>query len=489
MGQSNSNVRSLALGPTVAAQIHFYVLCGNEPTRASVNAGDSLVELFTSLREDPTLSWHIPAQVTWRECAFYRLKNPVLFAQPKLQEGDAFLRQAKQRCEEVGNRWHVEPITTTVRQLAEQFSPDYAYLVIELPDPSLQFENVTKELSQSHAMLFECLRVKVGHLGSWAAADIEGNQKDGVLTEDIAELPSAFQEIQNALQSPRFYKASNVEGSQDYKVLREWYGKEFDCIFVAADTESPGLVTYREFAAFYNLLRGFDEDVLRIAGHSISSSFRASNFVMHFVHPPFFSLLSCRFEYWQDALWSFPMFVEAANPPNAFRKFVPKSDCMVVSSRLEIPFLICEVISHKYEHDRSRLLIQATVLARTGQLLLQPTSMKKFFVVAIYVDANMVASRYIVMQDRDGNTSDNRMPVSIHQKNFDLRAKDQQLHFLREMYNLVTLVDALSSELAPSKQGYLHDIHMAASKVMSLSNEDRAQTTDDASMHSMTSSA
>ncbi|KAG6374936.1 kinase-like domain-containing protein [Boletus reticuloceps] len=51
------------------------------------------------------------------------------------------------------------------------------------------------------------------------------------------------------------------------------------------------------------------------------------------------------------------------------------------------------------------------------------------------------------------------------------------------MYNLVTLVDVLSSKLAPSKQGYLHDIHMAASKVMSLSNEDRAQTMDETSMH------
>ncbi|KAG6374935.1 hypothetical protein JVT61DRAFT_3685 [Boletus reticuloceps] len=219
-------------------------------------------------------------------------------------------------------------------------------------------------------MLFECLRVKVGHLGSWAAADIEGNQKDGILTEDIAELLPAFKEIQNALESPHFYKASDVEGSQDYKVLREWYGKEFDCIFVAVNTESPGLVTYWEFAALYNLLQGFNEDVLRITSHGISSSFRASNFVMHFVHPPFFSLLSRRFKYWQDTLWSCPMFVEAANPPNAFRKFVPKSNCMVVSSQLEIPFLICEVISHKYEHDRSRLLIQATALACTGQLLL-----------------------------------------------------------------------------------------------------------------------
>jgi hypothetical protein len=76
----------------------------------------------------------IPAKVMWNDCTFYKLKKPVLFAQPRFQEGDAFLCQAKQKCKEVENRSHVEPTTTTICQLAEQFSPDHAYLVIELPD-------------------------------------------------------------------------------------------------------------------------------------------------------------------------------------------------------------------------------------------------------------------------------------------------------------------------------------------------------------------
>ena len=175
---------------------------------------------------------------------------------------------------------------------------------------------------------------------------------------------------------------------------------------------------------------------------------------------------------------------------------------MVISPQFQIPFVICEVISDRLERDRSRMLVQAVALARTGQFLLRPNSTKKFFVVAIYVDANMVASRYIVMEAGDGDACNDRKPVSdhdcvgciteksvqvsIHQKDFDLREKDEQVDFLREMYNLVTLIDALSSELAPSKQGCLYEIYIAASKVMSLSNKDQTQTTDDTTMHSIT---
>jgi hypothetical protein len=165
---------------------------------------------------------------------------------------------------------------------------------------------------------------------------------------------------------------------------------------------------------------------------------------------------------------------------------------MVVSPQFQIPFVICEVISDKHERDRSRMLVQAVALARTGQFLLRPASTKKFFVVAIYVDANMVASRYIVMEVGDGDACNDLKPVSdhdcvesitekgvqvsIHKKDFDLRKDDKQVDFLREMYNLATQIDALSSELAPSKKGQLRDVLEAAKTVLSLTNKARATT-------------
>ena len=56
------------------------------------------------------------------------------------------------------------------------------------------------------------------------------------------------------------------------------------------------------------------------------------------------------------------------------------------------------------------MLVQAIAVARAGQYLLKSTSKKRFFVVAIYVNADMVASRYIVMQTNPGN--EEQKPVS-----------------------------------------------------------------------------
>lgn len=114
--------------------VQFYVLLGENPARTSFNLNDSLVELFARLRQDQTTSNLIPAKATPSNCTFYQLKNPVLFTQPRLKTGDAFLREAKRNCEDIENRLHVEPITTTVRVLAPQFTRDYAYLVIEPPN-------------------------------------------------------------------------------------------------------------------------------------------------------------------------------------------------------------------------------------------------------------------------------------------------------------------------------------------------------------------
>ena len=87
---------------------------------------------------------------------------------------------------------------------------------------------------------------------------------------------------------------------------------------------------------------------------------------------------------------------------------------MIISSLHQIPFVICEVISDPYQSDRFRMLVQAAALARTGQLLLRSTSRKKFFVVAIYVDAKMIVSRYIVMKTESGDSESDHGPVSGH---------------------------------------------------------------------------
>ena len=76
---------------------------------------------------------------------------------------------------------------------------------------------------------------------------------------------------------------------------------------------------------------------------------------------------------------------------------------MVASRNVAIPFIISQVMSQTSESDRYRMLVQAIAVARAGQYLLKSTSEKRFFVVAIYVNADMVASRYIVVQTNPGN--------------------------------------------------------------------------------------
>ncbi|KAG6374813.1 hypothetical protein JVT61DRAFT_4197 [Boletus reticuloceps] len=480
---------SPALGSTDATDVQvpaqFYVLCGNELALATVNLDDNLVELFTSLQRNPATSRIIPAKVTLGDCIFYKLKDPVLFAWHDPQEGFTFLHQAKERCEEAGNRLCVDPTTTTVRLLAEQLSPDYAYLSIELPDPSLE---ATRELRADHATLFERLQVTVKRLGSWVPADVERNQKDGFFTADIAELPSAFKDIHDALAEPRRYKASSVEDTDDYQFARKRYNVQFDRIFTPVETESTEssvvVVHSREFAAFYNVLRGFNEDALRLA-NQYPASVKASNFVIHFLQPPFLSLHSRNLEYQQNKPWGFPIFLDASSP-NVFRKFIPTYNCMVVSARFEIPFVICEVISDKWQSDRYRMLVHATALARAGQFLLRSTSRQKFFLVAIYLDADMVASRYIVMESEGGSDECERRPVSIHQKDFDLRRTNDQVDFLRDMYNLAARLDALSDELDPTKKGQLLHIHQAASKVALVSDSNQTMIEGHTAMHSIT---
>jgi hypothetical protein len=89
---------------------------------------------------------------------------------------------------------------------------------------------------------------------------------------------------------------------------------------------------------------------------------------------------------------------------------------MVFSSQFDIPFVICEVVSDSWQSDRSRMLVQATALARTGQFILRSSSKKKFSVVALYVDDNMVVSRYIVMQTEGDSAEGDHKPVSDHDR-------------------------------------------------------------------------
>jgi len=66
---------------------------------------------------------------------------------------------------------------------------------------------------------------------------------------------------------------------------------------------------------------------------------------------------------------------------------------MVSSRSFLCPFLISEVVSDGDESDRFRMLLEAIAVARAGQYL---TRQGQFFVVAVYLRANLIAERYVV---------------------------------------------------------------------------------------------
>lgn len=66
------------------------------------------------------------------------------------------------------------------------------------------------------------------------------------------------------------------------------YRIEFDRIFASAGAESNTVLSDREFAAFYNVLRCYHSDALKIKDVD-APSLKASNFSVHFIQPTFFS--------------------------------------------------------------------------------------------------------------------------------------------------------------------------------------------------------
>jgi hypothetical protein len=94
--------------------------------------------------------------------------------------------------------------------------------------------------------------------------------------------------------SPILAKGPEGEKIRDYQNA---YATYFNNIFVASPNPL-GKVTSGEFATFFHVLRCFDEDSDRIT-NAESSAMKASNLVVYFISPPFFSRYNSHFEFKQ----------------------------------------------------------------------------------------------------------------------------------------------------------------------------------------------
>jgi hypothetical protein len=156
--------------------------------------------------------------------------------------------------------------------------------------------------------------------------------------------------------------------------------------------------------------------------------------------------------------WAFPVFV-AMPGMGSWGKYRPKSDCMVTSILFLCPFIILEVISNEQETDRHCMLLQAIATAWAGQYLMKTGD--QFFIVVIYLTANLVTERYIVAQ------------TELHQDvqyAFDdkviLGFRPKVCHCI--CLNLAPMLNDLAGKLDLKKKACLSEIMLASDGVLLL---------------------
>ena len=97
-------------------------------------SNDTLTEVFGALRQDPDHAADIPRHISYKGCSFFRMKNPVSLVRDGTSSGIEFHREVIKTCSKEEMRELLHPEITYVRDLASEFSKDFIYLVIELPD-------------------------------------------------------------------------------------------------------------------------------------------------------------------------------------------------------------------------------------------------------------------------------------------------------------------------------------------------------------------
>ena len=110
--------------------------------------------------------------------------------------------------------------------------------------------------------------------------------------------------------------------------------------------------------------------------------------------------------FFSGKLWPFPLIARVFEGGQATRyNYNPKSDFSF--SLCDIPIIILAVCSDKHadklsESDRPRLLIQAACLVRLWNHLLGERGM---VIMAVYVDKDFIASRYLLFQEKSSNAA------------------------------------------------------------------------------------
>ena len=94
--------------------VEFWIIIGRELVYISTRLDDSLVTLFTHLRNHVDTAEFIPA-ISYRKCEFYQLKNPVSMVKDRSQPDDVFLDRVNY------SRWWSNKLKQQTQQSLAQF--------------------------------------------------------------------------------------------------------------------------------------------------------------------------------------------------------------------------------------------------------------------------------------------------------------------------------------------------------------------------------
>ncbi|CCM02703.1 uncharacterized protein FIBRA_04809 [Fibroporia radiculosa] len=272
-----------------------------------------------------------------------------------------------------------------------------------------------QKLENDHADLFALLQLTMRFQGKWTKREVILN--GGIFS---SESPGKMEKKLN-VKIPHRAGPRSLE-----EVPQNSHKHEFEEI-LSSSKDVIQVIKRREIVTLFNVLHCHVPD-LHLASDTPSSSKAI------------------------QVSWKFPVVIQPSDLIGGWRKYVPVSDWSIIFRGYSSPFFLSEVISMAGEEDRYRMLAQGLV------------AKADFFVVCVYLKSDSTAERYIFRGGTDKQ-------VHIHQKDFDLKASINAVHFLRELYNLRGVIAELEKELDPSKKGALQEINDIGRKVVSLSNK------------------
>ncbi|KAG5653891.1 hypothetical protein H0H81_009714 [Sphagnurus paluster] len=433
-------------------KITFFVLAANELIQVDMKPSLSLNAVLLLIQHNDRKPSAKLKRMKKALCNFYTLIEPVYAEDNSLNIPEIMASlQDTTKYKKVAR-------TRTLKNIGKNFDGDFLCLIIE--DTS-DYEGTVKRLKEGHPGLYRCLEITVQVPRQWTEEDIRLNGGIFVVDGHTSE-PDKMKQLEERLRAKRSFR--NNDDDPDLSNARR-YPIHFAASYVQNSAEeSPVAVTNtKEFVAFYALLRCYHPDAGRYMA-ATSSSLKAHALKANFILPPFFSGRASddKLMYQEDMPLNFPLFISCSGYSDLPRKYTPSSDFSVWLRQLNLPLIIAEVVPMKNEQDCNRMLLQAICLARLAFYLLRPGSRAHPFIIAIYLTADMIVERYIVMRSETTNE------VCIQKRKFDITKDGEAAAFQREMYNLVSEIESIVKELDVTKCIELEAMKNAALGMMSL---------------------